>query len=373
MTHSKLHEAMSCMRASDDLYERALAQASGRSRPRRRGHAMPLAAALALMLTCALALGTTAYAVVNSTFFQDAFSSHGRGDRTYIQSESGDGKDVYTYVREYETVDANDISDDMTAAIEPVGLTVKGHGYTLTVESMAVDENGCGIVRYSLSNPNGLHLDTSLGSDGEVVFDYDADEALNLISIQTREGADLNSHAYYDNDTATDTDIQGTMYFTPTNTTIADVDDIIGGIYWSISWAEGDDTVEARSEAFTPTKLVSTRTFASGEHTWAHVSPFSIAIQPDDRLKREFIPDTFVLHRAGKEDLTVKQGDIASYTTTLSLYVATLDEDEGTLFFIPSFLLNTADIESISIQGRTEDEDSPGSHIQLSFELTPVS
>ena len=63
---------------------------------------------------------------------------------------------------------AEDVISDMENEVEAVGIQLHAWGYTMTIRDMIADENGCGVVRFSLDNPDGLHLAMQYGSTNEL-------------------------------------------------------------------------------------------------------------------------------------------------------------------------------------------------------------
>ena len=111
-----------------------------------------------------------------------------------------------------EELDA--VSDDLAVSVEHVGLSVTGNGYTLTIEDMLVDENGCGVASFTLENPEGIRNNPEYGLPGELVPDDDAPlDALGMSATGEGTSTLLDYKWIYDQELSTDTLARGTVYF----------------------------------------------------------------------------------------------------------------------------------------------------------------
>ncbi len=188
-----------------------------------------------------------------------------------LLSEWADPQSGLSYRREYSTVDPDEVTEELSGAVTPVGQTVEAWGYTLFVKDMVMDENGCGIVRFTLDNPSGLRLDTDLGAPNQIVFDYDDPSALRMIGMWNAHGLDTdlgapnqivfdyddpsalrmigmwNAHdgfpdyrSFYDSATLTPTHLDGVMYFSPIGDSFErGARNLLDGVRLSLSWDDG--------------------------------------------------------------------------------------------------------------------------------------
>jgi len=149
---NQIKQAFESVQADSDLADRVLYAAAGEPL-RRKGHAKPLYVAVIGCLAGVLATGGVAYAVVNSSYFASAWGNHGNGESvTWTQGGSSGTK--YTYTREFGDGIA---PQSLEGSVQKVNLSVEGNGYTLDIHDMAIDQNGCGAVTFTLSNPNGVN------------------------------------------------------------------------------------------------------------------------------------------------------------------------------------------------------------------------
>lgn len=293
MNNDKFKAAFDAIHADDELADRALSRASGGKKPRRRGAAKPLAAVVAGCVAAVLATGGVAYAVVNSDFFAQAWGNHGQG-RTQTWSFSGDDGSTISYKRDFGDGTA---PVELSEAVEHVGLSVEGNGYTLELGDIAVDENGCGSVTFTLSNPNGVALYEPAAELGELVLSgAEGEQTLDLITLRFGDGEDESTRAFADTremiekESSTKTEVHGTMYFAG----FGGEADLEKGLTWVLNWHEGDgnDTKQctAETQRFNLSKRVASKAFTSSDGVEAKVSPFSVQISVDlatsDRIRK---------------------------------------------------------------------------------------
>lgn len=270
---SLMAEAIDTLHAPDDLAERILAaEQSGPAKRSRRGRARSLAAVIAMALAGTLALGGAGYAVATSDFVAQAFGSHGLGSSN-TWSVTGDDKDAtaYSFTREFDTASEGSASDALAAAAEPVGYTVEAGGYTLAIESMALDANGAGAVTFTLSNQDGIKLADDYGAGAnELVFDYETSD-VRAVQMFFADGSFPDYRCYYDTANSNATEIHGTLYFSGTIAGNGNAEAFASGVRWKLA---GKDFA-AETDVFTPSKVVETKTFSS-EGVTANLSPLSI-------------------------------------------------------------------------------------------------
>lgn len=165
MKSNQIKQAFESIQADSDLADRVLYAAAGEPL-RRKGHAKPLYVAVVGCLVGVLATGGVAYAVVNSRYFASAWGNHGNGD-SITWTNGGSSGTKYTYTREFGDGIA---PQSLEGAVQEVNLSVEGNGYTLDIHEMAIDQNGCGAVTFTLSNPNGVNYYKPAAETGELVL-----------------------------------------------------------------------------------------------------------------------------------------------------------------------------------------------------------
>ena len=242
MKSNQIKQAFESIQADSDLADRVLNTAAGEPL-HRKGHAKPLYVAVIGCLAGVLATGGVAYAVVNSRYFASAWGNHGNGD-SITWTNGGSSGTKYTYTREFGDGIA---PQSLEGAVQEVNLSVEGNGYTLDIHEMAIDQNGCGAVTFTLSNPNGVNYYKPAAETGELVLYGEEEQGIGTPSMNFgEEWAD--TRCTIDKDTSSDTVINGTMYFASWNRER----DLGHAVSWNICWTEGEGEEAKLLEASTP-------------------------------------------------------------------------------------------------------------------------
>ena len=348
MNNDQLKAAFDAMHADDELADRALSRASRGKKPRRRGAAKPLTAVVAGCVAAVLATGGVAYAVVNSDFFAQAWGNHGQG-RTQTWSFLCDDGSTISYKRDFGDGTA---PVELSEAVEHVGLSVEGNGYTLELGDIAVDENGCGSVTFTLSNPNGVALFEPAAEVGELVLSgAEGEQTLDLIALRFGDGDDEAAWSFADTremiekESSTKTEIHGTMHFAG----FGGEADLEKGLTWVLNWHEGEgDSAEqctAQTWRFNPSKRVASETFTSSDGVEAKVSPFSVQISADPVMSDSIRKVSLVL-KDGTEQVIKDDGVANNYFG--------LGSDEG-VTWVSTQLIDPDSVGSVHVERRILD------------------
>lgn len=340
MNNDQLKAAFDAMHADDELADRALSRASSGKKHRRRGAAKPLAAVVAGCVAAVLATGGVAYAVVNSDFFAQAWGDHGQG-RTRTWSFLGDDGSSISYKRDFGDGTA---PVELSEAVEHVGLSVEGNGYTLELGEIAVDENGCGSVTFTLSNPNGVALYEPAAELGELVLSgAEGEQTLDLITLNFGDGDDESARAFADTreiiekESSTKTEVHGTMYFAG----FGGEADLEKGLTWALNWHEGDGNdikqYTAETQRFNLSKRVASNTFTSSDGVEAKVSPFSVQISADPEMS-DGIRKVSLMLNDGTEQVIEDDG-VANYYFALGR--------DGNVTWVSTRLIDPDLVESV--------------------------
>lgn len=192
-----------------------------KKRVKRPARLLVLAAVLAAMVLGAGAI------VLHTGFFRTAFGDGVEDIRVIEETWDFTDEDGETQTHHSEYPAQERVAVDEAAAEEQVGeyvadasadATAQIFGYTVTVESYLVDENGIGVLTYTLENPEGLDcLDTStsqvcfksweLDQPGSGMFGpyFEFNGGFNTLS----------SNTYLDSARSTDTKAYLVEYFAP--------------------------------------------------------------------------------------------------------------------------------------------------------------
>lgn len=362
-SRADMQGAFEGMHASEDMYEKVMARASHRGR--KRGGAPKIAMVATVALAVALAAGGTAYAVLGGDFFFRGWGDHGHGRVNTWTVDGADGE----YSRTFGTIDENELSDELKASVEYAGRAVEAHGYTLLVESVLVDDLGCGAATFTLSNPNGIKINPAYGVPGDAVFDDDSD--LRLLRVGFGDGTFANDVVVYDAEASTDTEMRGTIYFTAWS----GADSVASGIKWVLGFNDGD----AVTEAFVPSKTIKSREFKTADGVRAMVS--SIALVIDDESVMEAHDGLY-----GREPLSIRNLSAAMEDGTnlvitdddaraYNIFGSCLRGGEGgadlETVYRPTQLLTPEKIAGVSISGDLHHTD--GQNEAWSAEFLPAS
>ena len=338
MKSNLIKQAFESVQADSDLADRVLNAAAGEPL-RKRGHAKPLYVAVIGCLAGVLATGGVAYAVVNSSYFASAWGNHGNGESiTWTQDGSSGTK--YTYTREFGDGIA---PQSLEGAVQKVNLSVEGNGYTLDIHEMAIDENGCGAVTFTLSNPNGVNYYKPAAELGELVLYGEEEGGVSTPSMNFgEEWAD--TRCTIDKDTSSDTVINGTMYFASWNRDR----DLRHAVTWNISWTEGKGedakVIEVSTPEFNVGAHVDTKELRSDDSP-LEISPFSIQTHIDDLGYEAVDHKLTVTYKDGSEQI-IEDDDAGAY----NFYVS-MGRNSGENIWVPTKLIDVDQVVSVTLEG----------------------
>ena len=164
--------------------------------------------------------------------------------------------------------------------------------YTITLETMLIDEKGAGMITYYVENPKGVAYRTKGLSYGAAEHTQ-----MPMVGVTTPEMVDASgrwvSHeSYLDEENTTDTHVQAVLYFSVCG-------DYKKGetIYVSFNWGGG---AVPKVIAITPTSYVPVRTFTEKGGTHTVVSPLGIRVDTGD-LPNDETQDITIRYKDGTE------------------------------------------------------------------------
>lgn len=342
----KIFESMSAMRASSDVYDQALARVRG-GRRLRRGRALPLFAVLALCCAGMFGVTVTASAIVTGDplFFMHAWTNREQSESSTWSVKDQQGDNIATYTREYGGVNAERVEEELEGVAEGVNLSVELSGYTLTIDSMAVDENGCGAATFYLENPDGVSFASQYASPGALVLNGDG-ETDGISALEMRVGCSgsagfANAYAFMDEARSTSTRIVGTLYFDA-----GSLEAVRQGVSWELCGDDGDEEVRAETDVFFPKTAVETKRFSYGDGGEVCLSPMSIVIDAGN-TKGDFVVDRIALSLADGGEYVVSDSEAGIE----NIYVGYLRAD-GTIGYVFSGLVDTSQVTGVEIEGR---------------------
>lgn len=338
MKSNQIKQAFESIQADSNLADRVLNTAAGEPL-HRKGNAKPLYVAVIGCLAGVLATGGVAYAVVNSSYFASAWGNHGNGD-SITWTNGGSSGTKYTYTREFGDGIA---PQSLEGAVQEVNLSVEGNGYTLDIHEMAIDQNGCGAVTFTLSNPNGVNYYKPAAETGELVLYGEEEQGIGTPSMNFgEEWAD--TRCTIDKDTSSDTVINGTMYFASWNRER----DLGHAVTWNISWTEGKGedakVIEVSTPEFNVGAHVDTKELRSDDSP-LEISPFSIQTHIDDLGYEAVDHKLTVSYKDGSEQI-IEDDDAGAY----NFYVS-MARNSGENIWVPTKLINVDQVVSVTLEG----------------------
>lgn len=338
MKSNQIKQAFESVQADSDLADRVLNAAAGEPL-HRKGHAKPLYVAVIGCLAGVLATGGVAYAVVNSSYFASAWGNHGNGE-SVIWTNGGSSGTKDTYTREFGDGIA---PQSLEGAVQKVNLSVEGNGYTLEIHEMAIDENGCGAVTFTLSNPNGVNYYKPAAELGELVLYGEEEGGISTPDMNFgEEWAD--TRCTIDKDTSSDTVINGTMYFASWNRDR----DLRHAVTWNISWTEGKGedakVIEVSTPEFNVGAYVDTKGLRSDDSP-LEISPFSIQTHIDDLGYEAVDHKLTVSYKDGSEQI-IEDDDAGAY----NFYVS-MARNSGENIWVPTKLIDVDQVVSVTLEG----------------------
>lgn len=338
MKSNQIKQAFESIQADSDFADRVIDAAAGEPL-HRKGHAKPLYVALLGCLAGVLATGGVTYAVVNSSYFASAWGNHGNGE-SVTWTNGGSSGTKYTYTREFGDGIA---PQSLEGSVQKVNLSVEGNGYTLDIHEMAIDENGCGAVTFTLSNPNGVNYYKPAAELGELVLYGEEEGGVSTPSMNFgEEWAD--TRCTIDKDTSSDAVINGTMYFASWNRDR----DLRHAVTWNISWTEGKGedakVIEVSTPEFNVGAHVDTKELRSDDSP-LEISPFSIQTHIDDLGHEAVDHKLTVTYKDGSEQI-IEDDDAGAY----NFYVS-MARNSGENIWVPTKLINVDQVVSVTLEG----------------------
>ena len=208
---------------------------------------------------------------------------------------------------------------------------------------MAIDQNGCGAVTFTLSNPNGVNYYKPAAEIGELVLYGEEEQGIGTPDMKFGEEWP-DTRSTIDKDTSSDTVINGTMYFAAMDRER----DLQHAVTWNIHWTEGEGESARRFEASTPEfnigAYVDTKELRSGDSP-LEISPFSIQTHIDD-LGYEAVDNKLtVSYKDGSEQI-IEDDDAGVFNLYFSY-----GRNSGENIWVPTKLIDVDQVVSVTLEG----------------------
>ena len=178
-------ETFSHLHASDDTVTEVLKMAQKyKHTPARKTGRRAISALIAA--ACVLILSVTAYAVgAHTGFFESVFGTSGANSYEAYEQIADDTKpnSGMITVPAYERVEVDEDTAEALVGqqIQEVNESFTLLGTTVTAESLLMDENGIGVLAFTISNPDGF-------PNLEKISDAHSSEVWNIITMDEEDG-----------------------------------------------------------------------------------------------------------------------------------------------------------------------------------------
>lgn len=224
-------------------------------------------------------------------------------------------------------------------------LTV--HETQFTFHDFLIDENGSGILTYSVSNPNGVNF----RKNGYGQITLSSVHTPSLYNGEKQQGAKyMDAYHYLVSGSSGDTTIEMAAYFSCFDTYVPD-SPLELSISYMVQEDEAHDPVEMyKVLSITPICQAPVKTFTDSEGNTVAVSPVSILI--DWRQEGELKVGELVLHYTDGTEYIVESGSHNIANTQLGL-IRTEETPFDSVVICFNRLVDVKEIASITLQGST--------------------
>jgi hypothetical protein len=305
--------------------------------------------AIAAVLVIALAGTALAAALSHGDFFESVFGTGipGRADIEVVTNPPGSTYELPVVQR--EAVDADKAEALIGGYVVDSSEAIEANGFTLTVQSYAMDKNGIAVLTYTLENPDGLDILHDAGSGCVYYFDEAFSEPWGPRLVEpmfttTLGEMLLDSRTFIDSSRSTDTKATLVTYITPFGA-ISDKDGITMTL---MGYSEGDNRKLAPPDLakiiMPAAAKIDTKKF-SGKTFSAAVSPVGIMITttlPDIDGKAY----TIIIKYADGSEYIVKSD------TPVYILNASVESQHGqSIWAAFNRLVDSDNVESVIISG----------------------
>ena len=335
--------------------------------------AVLVAAALVLALTIT-ALAARNYTDFFDTVFGDSII---KSDDGYVVPPMGVKGEIIYPARERVAVDTETadalIGDNVVIAEQSLNI----RGVTFSVESMVMDENGIGVLTYTMENPDGF--DRLVISDHGSRFRFEEPSAPGdvygpNIWLTDKDEEKLSNMSFLDaqrfiaEENSTDTKKEIVVYFAPFQT-------IEGAAYLTLEFAvakEHDPDAMLFSEVCDEESIsiplgepVAVPVHMAGEGWEVSISPLGLVLAPPaghDFSLGLVITEDVVIHYSDGTDYVLESED--PYTSNTILSALGSDDVIRTVF---NRLIDPAAVESVTVSGYIDDGYTNKTPLDLTF------
>lgn len=358
----------------EDMFYPSSENLYARRKLRKTLRAVLIAAALLLMLAVS-ALAARNYTNFFDTVFGDSAI---KSDDGYVVPPTGVKGEIIYPARERVAVDTQAADALIGDKVVSTGQTLTIRGVTFTVESMVMDENGIGVLTYTMESPDGF--DRLVVSDHGSTFRFEEPSAPGdvygpNIWLTGKDGEKLSDISFLDaqrfiaEGNSTDTKKEIVVYFAPFQT-------IEGAAYltleFSVAKEHAPDAMllsEMRDEGSILIPLgepVAVPVRMAGEGWEVGISPLGLVLAPPaghDFSLGLVITEDVVIHYSDGTDYVLERED--PYTRNTISSALGSDDVVRTVF---NRLIDPAAVESVTVNGYIDDGYTNKTPLNLTFE-----
>ena len=311
--------------------------------------------AIAAALASAAALGTAAYAAIETNFFTVGFGSKGHEDveaheETFYSKDGSDSFMAPQAGRTWYETDSAVVEGLLGDCVQQVNESVTVGDYTMTLESFVMDENDLGIAWFVVTCPKGFEYTTETGADEYGAPALSQDSEFRGIGLAWEEGRFTNDRQEVNEEFTTPTELHLLLHFdaNPNGTDLT-------RLTWGMT-VMGHEKEKGVIVVEPPEKRVETIRCISDESEFVvSVSPFGYVVD-GHAVSQEYhgadLDKTVFMMEDGTELVALEElEELDGYSlVTYNLFFSTSPEDRHSIRALTTFFINTAALESVTIQ-----------------------
>lgn len=317
-----------------------------------------IVAVAALLVTGAVAVSSGfllgASAEPSGDFLTESFGVKGLSDTQPIEVD-GAGKSWTVPGTEWAPVDAETAAAIVGDNIVFIGKTYTMGDYTVTMDSYVMDENGVGILTWTLAYPGGVP--NVLHDENSGQFAFGAEDGLCEPALWTTEDEHINSRSVLNAELSTPDEFHIITYFGDAKA-IVDSD---RDMYLRLEERKWSEEEEHEFEVVNEGKMLiemgdvylESVTLTGGEYT-AHVSPLSIRFEAPFGEGAGWVPDDLrIQYVEGSEfgtEYICEQDEPYMHNLIFAYYDGT-SKDYENLVKVFNRLIDPAEVASVTISG----------------------
>ncbi len=340
-------------RGSGEMEEPPMKRAGRRRMPRRF-------AIVASLCSVALA-GTVAYAAIETDFFATVFGDRGHEDVaehevTFYSKDGADSFTEYSPARSWYENDPSLTESLVGDCVQEVNESVTVGDYTMTLESLVMDENDIGVASFVVTSPKGFEYTTS--EDGGPVLSDDC--AFKGIGLDWEEDRWTNYRTEINEALSTSAELHLIVHFdaNPDGKSLT-------RLTWRMSVRNGDEAQEGTLVVEPSEKRVKTvRCVSPDSDLVIYVSPFGYVIDQSNASEqvRELMDEKLAFTmKDGSELLGFEEGKVEGYgyrLTTYNLYFSTSPQDHMSVRGVPAFFINVDELASVTVSFLMDEDEN---------------